>query len=103
MKIKYRLKKLVLIFCFIPLFVQAQNIKVLTNHIGYESSGSKRAVILAESKLSIPVFELVNTSNGKVVFTGKPEFSGTVAKWKTGCSGRLILVILKQQEIIKLR
>jgi len=82
MKSSLKLKFISLFLCIIPLFLQAQNVKVLTNHIGYESAKSKRAVILTESKLSIPTFQLVDVSNKKVVFNGKTEFSGPVAKWK---------------------
>jgi len=82
MKSSLKLKFISLFLCIIPLFLQAQNVKVLTNHIGYESAKSKHAVILTESKLSIPTFQLVDVSNKKVVFNGKTEFSGPVAKWK---------------------
>ena len=82
MKSSLKLKYFSLFFYIIPFFIQAQNVKVLTNHIGYESTKSKHAVVLAESNLSIPTFQLVDVSNKKVVFNGKTKFSGPVAKWK---------------------
>lgn len=82
MKSGLKLKYFSLFLYFIPFFIQAQNVQVLTNHIGYESTKSKRAVILAESKLLIPKFQLIDVSNGRAVYSGKTEFSGPVAKWK---------------------
>ncbi|MCF2444686.1 glycoside hydrolase family 9 protein [Dyadobacter sp. CY345] len=67
---------------FFPFFLKAQNIKVLTNHIGYESTQAKKAIIISEKKINIPSFKLVESETGKVVFSGKPVFSGPVGKWK---------------------
>ena len=68
----------------LPSLLRAQSpaIRILTNQVGYESSKSKRAVIEAEAKLTLPAFQLINDSTGKVVYTGKTSFSGPVDKWK---------------------
>jgi hypothetical protein len=60
----------------------AQQVKVITNHVGYEDNRAKHAIIEASHKLSIPTFSLINTADGKVVYSGKPAFSGGVDRWK---------------------
>ena len=74
---------------FIPLFlvlfpflVAAQNIKVLTNHVGYEDSKSKKAIVISDKKLDFQIFQVIDTETGKTAFSGKPVFSGPVSKWK---------------------
>jgi hypothetical protein len=74
---------------FIPLFlvlfpflVAAQNIKVLTNHVGYEDSKSKKAIVINDKKLDFQTFQVIDTETGKTAFSGKPVFSGPVSKWK---------------------
>lgn len=62
--------------------LKAQPIKVLTNHAGYEDQKAKRAVIIADQRLAIPAFQLINTATGQVAYTGKPIFRGPVDKWK---------------------
>ncbi len=73
-----------LLFLFIQstCLLNAQSIKVLTNQVGYEGNKAKRAVIMAEQQLAIQSFQLINTTTGKVVYFGKPVFSGPVNKWK---------------------
>ena len=65
-----------------PILLFSQDIKILTNHVGYEDSQEKRAVLISEKRLSVETFQLINTENREVVFTGKPVFSGPVDKWK---------------------
>ncbi len=72
---------LLLIIAF-PFFADAQAVKVLTNHVGYEFDGAKHAVIEAEGKLNINSFSLVDAGSGQIAFTGKAVFSGPVSKWK---------------------
>ncbi len=75
----------IFILCFLFISfnsVFAQNIKILTNHVGYEVSSTKRAIVVNDVKTVVPTFQLINTDNGKVVFTGKPVFTGPVQKWK---------------------
>lgn len=66
----------------LPFFVQAQNIKVVTNHVGYEDNKAKHAVIVADSRLTFTSFNLIDADKGKAVFTGKISYSGPVGKWK---------------------
>lgn len=71
-----------LFIALLPCWLFAQPTRVLVNQVGYEASGPKRAVIEAASRPAISGFELVNDSTGKVVYTGRPVFSGPVDKWK---------------------
>jgi len=66
----------------IPLLTNAQSIKVLTNHVGYEDDKAKHAVIVTDHKINITNFILIETKTGRAVYTGKPIFSGPVDKWK---------------------
>lgn len=66
----------------VPFFLKAQTAKILTNHVGYEDSKAKKAIIISDKKLDFSVFQLIDSETGKVVFSGKPVFSGTVNKWK---------------------
>ncbi len=78
------MKKIKLIFlclCF-PMFLFAQSVKIVTNHVGYEFDGAKKAIIVADGKPAIASFELIDTKDGKQVYSGQPVFSGTVDKWK---------------------
>jgi hypothetical protein len=72
---------LIVLLCF-PFLLSAQTIKIVTNHVGYESSKAKKAVIVATGKAVINSFQLLNTASGKIAYTGKPVFSGPVRKWK---------------------
>ena len=38
---------------YLPVFLFAQSVKIVTNHVGYEFDGPKKAVIVAEDKLDI--------------------------------------------------
>jgi len=81
-----------LFFAVLPSLTHAQSpstqpgwpspIRVLTNQVGYEASLPKRAVIASETKLNLPAFQLINDSTGKIVYSGKPVYSGPVDKWK---------------------
>jgi hypothetical protein len=59
-----------------------QDVKVLTNHIGYETGGPKRAVILGHAADSVTAFRLIDTSTGKTVLSGDTQKAGPVDKWK---------------------
>ena len=73
---------LVLLFVCVPIFLFAQSVKILTNHVGYEFDEAKKAIIVADSKIEVNSFLLINTNTGLPAFTGKPVFSGSVNKWK---------------------
>ena len=80
----YQHKKhvILVILVWIPFLLRAQNIKIVTNHVGYESSKAKQAVIVAASPATINSFQLVDAGTGKTAYTGKPVFTGQVRKWK---------------------
>ena len=59
---------LFILFISLPVFVLAQSVKVVTNHIGYEFDGAKKAIIVADSKQLISSFKLINVNNSKDVF-----------------------------------
>ena len=65
-----------------PALLRAQSLKVLTNQVGYEYNKAKRAVAMAETRLPLSSFELIDDSSGKVVYKGQPKYSGPVDKWK---------------------
>jgi hypothetical protein len=72
---------LLLLFC-IPLFPHAQSVKIVTNQVGYDFNKTKHAVIVADSKILVKQFELVDANTDSIVFSGKPVYSGPVGKWK---------------------
>jgi len=71
-----------LIGLLIPVFSIAQSTKIVTNQVGYEYNKAKRAIIVTDQNVSIDQFQLVDANTDSVVFTGKPVYSGAVAKWK---------------------
>src|ERR1700744_5448626 len=72
-----------LVVCFFaPLTILAQSIKIVTNQVGYETAKAKKAIIVADEKLNISQFQLVDTNTGAIALSGQPVYSGPVAKWK---------------------
>lgn len=65
-----------------PVIGIAQSVKVVTNHVGYEFDKPKHAVVVAESKIAISGFKLIDAESGKTVLSGKVTYSGPVDKWK---------------------
>ena len=65
-----------------PVLLYAQSVKIVTNHVGYEDNKAKHAVIVTDHQLSLTTFSLIDANTGKTVFTGKPQYSGPVDKWK---------------------
>jgi hypothetical protein len=75
---------------------EGSGVKLVTNHVGYESDGAKRAVIVAErgglkagmgngeggGVSGMDSFRLIDLDSGGVVFSGKPVWAGPVGKWK---------------------
>jgi hypothetical protein len=72
----------ILLILLFPGMLMAQSVKLVTNHVGYEYSKSKHAILMAESKLAVDNFELVDAVTGNKVYTGKMVYSGAVNKWK---------------------
>ena len=57
-------------------------IKLLTNHIGYELHAPKKAVILASKYDRVRSFRLKVYPRNYTILTGKPVYSGPVDKWR---------------------
>jgi hypothetical protein len=72
----------VLLWAGFPRFSQAKGIKILTNHIGYETTGGKHAVISGGANDTIVSFIIKEYETGKTVFSGIPQYKGPVYKWK---------------------
>ena len=67
---------------FLSASIYASDLKVLTNHLGYETVGPKHAVILGNKADTVSQCELHNTADGKVVSQISPVFAGPVRKWR---------------------
>ena len=66
----------------VPFLCNAQQVKVLTNHIGYEDNGPKLAIIQADKAVAIKAFNLVDAKTDSVVLSGTPVYKGSVVSWK---------------------
>jgi Glycosyl hydrolase family 9/Cellulase N-terminal ig-like domain len=81
--LKNSLYKLALFFGLLATHVAyGQNIKVLTNHIGYEQGAPKRAVILGHANDEVTGFDVIDRSTGKKVLSGDAVKTGPVDHWK---------------------
>lgn len=76
-----KINLILLAICF-PIIVFAQSAKIVTNHVGYEFDGAKKAIIVADGKLDISSFKLIDTKDNKEVYSGQTIFKGSVDKWK---------------------
>ncbi len=56
--------------------------KILHNHIGYEASGSKHAVVLGNTTDQLRSFRILEAETAKEVFAGIPQAAGPVRQWK---------------------
>ena len=61
--------------------IEAQT-KLLYNHIGYETTAVKPAVILCQENDKVTSFSVINTETGHVVAQGEPSYTGTVDQWR---------------------
>jgi len=68
---------------------------LLTNHIGYSSRGPKKAVFQAEEGLRADAFAVIEEKSGGSVFSGKADYAGPVASWKTGSYWTLDFSLLR--------
>jgi hypothetical protein len=73
---------LFLLLLCIPFYLAAQSVKIVTNHVGYENTRAKQAVIVADKQLPVNSFLLLDAVTGKTVYTGKAVFTGPVQHWK---------------------
>ncbi|TDX02368.1 glycoside hydrolase family 9 protein [Dinghuibacter silviterrae] len=56
-------------------------VTVLTNQVGYETIGPKRAVIQADTIRSLDNFQIEDDASGEIVYTGKLTYAGPVDHW----------------------
>lgn len=98
MPIVYRRSWVIYALLFVPFVLRAQAIKIITNHVGYETRLAKRAMVLFApggghdsihentregfGKGDVQSFWLLDAQTGKVVYQGFTEYSGAVNKWK---------------------
>jgi hypothetical protein len=57
-------------------------LKVLTNHLGYETSGPKHAVIVGKASDSVFACALKDEATDQIVLTIAPKATGPVQKWR---------------------
>jgi len=60
----------------------AQDIKILGNHLGYETAAPKHAVIQGHNGDDIQAFKVIDAVTGKEILSGKTEKAGPVDQWK---------------------
>lgn len=68
------------LFPFLP--ARAEEPKILTNHLGYEPTGPKHAVILGRSENEFTGCTLNNAGDHHVVYSVVPQHVGPVSKWR---------------------
>lgn len=56
--------------------------RILTNQVGYEAAGVKRAVIQGHEGDTFETFTVRETGGGATVYSGACRYAGPVAKWK---------------------
>lgn len=66
----------------LSLIQNVRGMKILTNHIGYETAGWKHAVVLGHQGDKIESFKIKKYETGEEVFSGIPLHRGPVQKWK---------------------
>src|SRR5512139_1516104 len=59
-----------------------QGVRILTNQVGYEASGPKKAVIQAHAGDTFTSFAVKSWPEGETVLEGAPRHDGPVRKWK---------------------
>lgn len=66
----------------LPCYAFPQAVRVLTNHVGYEITGPKRAILQSQTEGTAGSFQLLDVNN-QVVYTGKlPQRAQTVDNWQ---------------------
>ena len=60
----------------------ASQLKILTNHLGYDLAGAKHAVILGSKADTVSSCALNNKDTGKQVFSAAARAAGPVQKWR---------------------
>jgi hypothetical protein len=74
---------IVLLFLLIlSTYANAQKLRILTNHLGYETTGPKHAVVQGKANDEVTIFRVKDSNTDQVVFTGTAVKTGPVQKWK---------------------
>jgi hypothetical protein len=60
----------------------SQKIVILTNHLGYETTGPKHAVVQGQESDQVTSFKVKDAATGAEVFSGATVKAGPVKKWK---------------------
>ncbi len=63
----------------------AADAQVLTNHLGYEASGPKQAVLMGHAEDDVGAFKLIDAQSGAVAISGDAVKVGPVDQWKDWC------------------
>lgn len=58
--------------------------RIFVNQIGYRPQDVKTAVLNTASKLDLKKFRLLESESGQIVYEGRPEYVGEVARWNKG-------------------
>ena len=80
-----RLFLLILVSCLLIVFPGASfagELKILTNHLGYEPTGPKHAVILGKAGNMVSDCALRNNATGEQVISVPAKTAGPVQKWR---------------------
>ena len=65
MVLSNRKKCVLYLLLLMPFMLHAQSIKMITNHVGYEDTEAKHAVIVADSLLVFSSFSLVDANTAE--------------------------------------
>ena len=72
-----------LVLCLLSTYIlNAQSIKILTNHLGYDVNAPKHAVVEGTATDQVNAWSLFDYTSGKKILSGIPKKTGPVAKWK---------------------
>src|SRR4051812_24920796 len=79
--------RLCLLVCLLAVChcAEGQEVKILTNHLGYEPAGAKRAVVLGRDGDEVTTFKVIDQQNGKDLLSGAAVKAGRVDQWKDWC------------------
>ena len=82
MKVRLGLGLMVLSSFLWVMRASASDLKVLTNHLGYETKGPKHAVILGKAGDTVSGCDLMEEATGRRVLAIAPKAAGPVQKWR---------------------
>ncbi len=82
MRASMRLSCFSILICVATLLAHARESKILTNHLGYEASGPKHAVILGKSGDSFSACALKDYAGDRTALTIPAQATGSVQKWR---------------------